>query len=79
MTSQYETGGLTRTFQSIIYPGEGKKVIVTNSILSRGKSRVGLPPPFIATKVGSRKSENPPRLSVVQDSVVVYYYCSLLL
>ena len=81
MTSQCETGGLTRTSQSIVYPAEGKKKSYWNdiSILAKGKSRVGLPPPFTSTKVGSRKSEvgsltseDPPRLSVVQDSVVVY-------
>ena len=28
MTSQCETGGLTRTFHSIIYPAEGKKKLL---------------------------------------------------
>ena len=28
MTSQCETGGLTRTFQSIIYPAEGEKKLL---------------------------------------------------
>ena len=37
-----------RTFQSIIYPAEEKKPIGTSSILAWGKSRVGLPLPFIA-------------------------------
>ena len=37
-----------RTFQSIIYPAEEKSFIGTNSILTWGKSRVGLPSPFIA-------------------------------
>ena len=37
-----------RTFQSIIYPAEKKNFIGISSILAWGKSRVGLPPPFIA-------------------------------
>ena len=36
------------TFQSIIYPAEEKKLIGRSSILAWGKSRVGLPLPFIA-------------------------------
>ena len=32
--SSPETGGLTRTFQSITYPAEGKKVIGTSSTLA---------------------------------------------
>ena len=40
-----------------MYPAEGKNFIETSSILAWGKSGVGLPPPFIATEVESRKSE----------------------
>ena len=39
---------LCRTFRSIIYPAEEKNFIGTSSILAWGKSRVGLPSPFIA-------------------------------
>ena len=38
-----------RTFQSIIYPVERKNFIGISNILAWGKSRVGLPPPFIAS------------------------------
>ena len=38
-----------RTFQSIIYPAEKKNFIGISNILAWGKSRVGLPPPFIAS------------------------------
>ena len=42
-----------RTFQSIIYPADKNNFIRISSILAWGKSRVGLPPPFIAmTKIG---------------------------
>ena len=37
-----------RTFQSIIYPADKKKCNGISRILAWGKSRVGLPPPFIA-------------------------------
>ena len=37
-----------RTFQSIIYPADKNNFIIISSILAWGKSRVGLPPPFIA-------------------------------
>ena len=37
-----------RTFQSIIYPADKNNFIGISSILAWGKSRVGLPPPFIA-------------------------------
>ena len=54
-----------------MYRAEGKNVIETSStVLAWGKSEIGLPPPFIATEVesgksevGSRKSEDPSRLS----------------
>ena len=39
---------LCRTFRRIIYPTEEKNFIGTSSILAWGKSRVGLPSPFIA-------------------------------
>ena len=39
-----------RTFQSIIYPADKNIFIGISSILEWGKSRVGLPPPFIALK-----------------------------
>ena len=39
-----------RTFQSIIYPADKNNFIGISSILAWGKSRVGLPPPFIASK-----------------------------
>ena len=38
------------TFQIIIYPAEEKNLIGTSSILAWGKSRVGLPPHFIAIR-----------------------------
>ena len=37
-----------RTFQSIIYPADKNNFTGISSILAWGKSRVGLPPPFIA-------------------------------
>ena len=37
-----------RTFQSIIYPADKNNFIGLSSILAWGKSRLGLPPPFIA-------------------------------
>ena len=37
-------------FQIIIYPAEEKNLIGTNSILTWGTSRVGLPPHFIAIR-----------------------------
>ena len=40
-----------RTFQSIIYPADKNNFIGISSILAWGKSRVGLPPPFIAILV----------------------------
>ena len=48
-----------RTFQSIIYPADKNNFIGISSILAWGKSRVGLPPPFIALIVynkGHQKS-----------------------
>ena len=39
-----------RTFQSIIYPADKNIFIGISSILAWGKSRVDLPPPFIAIK-----------------------------
>ena len=37
-----------RTFRSIIYPADKNNFIGISSILAWSKSRVGLPPPFIA-------------------------------
>ena len=45
-----------RTFQNIIYPAEEKNYIGISSILAWGKSRVGLPPPFIAREIFSASS-----------------------
>ena len=42
-----------RTFQSIIYPADKNNFIGISSILAWGKSRVGLPPPFIAKNLNS--------------------------
>ena len=48
MTSQRET---CRTFQSIICPAEKNNFTEISIILAWGKSRVGLPPPFIAIHI----------------------------
>ena len=49
-----------RTFQSIIYPAEKKNFIGISSILAWGKSRVRLPPPFIAKKKNNQVSRDLP-------------------
>ena len=44
--AQYKCG----TFQSIIYPSDKNNFIGISSTLAWGKSRLGLPPPFFASK-----------------------------
>ena len=43
-----------RTFLNIIYPADKNNSFGISSILTWGKSRVGLPPPFIAPNLSNR-------------------------
>ena len=59
MTSQCETFAQykCRTFQSVIYPADKNNLIGISIILAWGKSRVGLPPPFIALLFEQKKKK----------------------